>query len=136
MKRADILFLTQIVPYPPDSGPKVKTYHVIRYLAQQGHRVTLATFARSHEEQHLPALRPLCASVHTVPMHRSRPADAAALLRSLGTGLPFLVQRDAAAEMYGLVRRLASEQRFDIVHAESVDDGPVRRQRRRRPLRL
>ena len=26
-KAMNILLLTQIVPYPPDSGPKVKTYY-------------------------------------------------------------------------------------------------------------
>ena len=46
-----ILFLTQIIPYPPDAGPRVKTWHVIRYLVGQGHSVTLASFIRPEEEQ-------------------------------------------------------------------------------------
>ena len=55
------ILLTKIVPFPPDSGPKVKTYHVLRYLAERGHRVTLASFVRSEEEKHLAALKPYCA---------------------------------------------------------------------------
>jgi hypothetical protein len=65
------ILLTQIVPFPPDSGPKVKTYHVLRYLAERGHRVTLASFVRSEEEKHLAALKPYCAEIHPVPLRRS-----------------------------------------------------------------
>jgi hypothetical protein len=31
-----ILFLSQLVPYPPDAGPKVRSYNVIRYLVSVG----------------------------------------------------------------------------------------------------
>ena len=48
-----ILFLTQIIPYPPDAGPKVKTWHVLRYLVDRGHEVTLASFVRAEEREHL-----------------------------------------------------------------------------------
>ena len=71
----NILFLTQIIPYPPDAGPKVKTYHVLRYLYNQGHKIHLATFIRPEEKPFLPAIRELCTEVSTVEMHRSRWAD-------------------------------------------------------------
>ena len=70
----NILLLTQVVPYPPDAGPKVKTYHVLRYLAAAGHRVTLVSFVRAHERAHLDALRPFCTALHAVPLRRSRAA--------------------------------------------------------------
>lgn len=51
----NVLLLTQVLPYPPDSGPKVKTWNVLKYLAQ--HReVTLISFVRgdqSDEARHL-----------------------------------------------------------------------------------
>ena len=54
-----VLLLTLVLPYPPDSGPKIKTYHVLRYLAQR-HEVTLVSFIRSEDElRHAEALRPL-----------------------------------------------------------------------------
>ena len=34
-----ILFLTQVLPYPLDAGPKVRAYYVLRYLAERGHRL-------------------------------------------------------------------------------------------------
>jgi glycosyltransferase involved in cell wall biosynthesis len=115
-----ILLLTQIVPYPPDSGPKVKTFQVLRYLAERGHHVTLACFVRHQEERHLQCLRPYCAEIHAVPLHRSRWEDVRAYAHSLRSGLPFLVTRDAKADMYQLVRQLVRTQHFDIVHADQL----------------
>src|SRR5262245_58492920 len=55
-----ILFLTQIVPYPPNSGPKVKTWNVLRFLYQQGYRITLVSFVRPEEEQYIQDLEKIC----------------------------------------------------------------------------
>jgi glycosyltransferase involved in cell wall biosynthesis len=114
-----ILLITQIVPYPPDSGPKIKTYHVLRYLAERGHRVTLASFVRQHEEAQLTYLQPYCEKIHPISFRRSRLADAIALADSFRTGLPFLVLRDANREMRRLIDNLAT-QPFDIVHADQL----------------
>jgi len=117
-----ILLLTQVVPYPPDSGPKVKTYHVLRYLAERGHQVTLASFVREGEKESLEKLRPLCAAIHAVPIRRSLLGNARAYVHSLRSGQPFLVARDASKEMSGLVRRLTRERNL-IVHADQLSMG-------------
>ena len=41
-----ILLLTQVVPYPQDSGPKIKTFNVLRYPAQR-YAVHRVSFVRS-----------------------------------------------------------------------------------------
>jgi glycosyltransferase involved in cell wall biosynthesis len=115
-----ILFLTQIVPFPPDAGPKVKTYHVIRALAGQGHSVTLVSFVRPEEVQHLPALKEICTAVHAVPIRRSRLADAFYLLRSYLTGRPFLIERDDLRPMQETVNRLVRENDFQFIHADQL----------------
>ncbi len=125
----NILLLTHAVPYPPASGPKVKTYHLLRHLAGR-HRVTLASFARTSDgTDQLAALRPLCAAIHTVPladggMHRYR-----SLAISLLSGQPFIVERDASQAMHALLARLASEAAeagapFDLVHADQLYMAP------------
>lgn len=115
-----VLLLTQVVPFPPDSGPKIKTYNVLRYLAQR-HEVHLASFVRSSEEQaNAEGLREHCASITTVPLRRSRPRDAAYLATSLITGRPFLVERDDAAAMRQAVQTLVRQHSFDAVHADQL----------------
>jgi glycosyltransferase involved in cell wall biosynthesis len=116
----NILFLTQIIPYPPDAGPKVKTWHVLRYLVQRGHRVTLASFARPEEQAHVAVLEELCAQVYTVPIHRSRPADLLYWLRSHLTGRPFLIERDDFGAMQELVQCILATKTIDAIHADQL----------------
>jgi glycosyltransferase involved in cell wall biosynthesis len=115
-----ILFLTQIVPYPPDAGPKVKTWHVLRYLVQSGHQVTLATFCREEEEKYIETLRNLCEDVIPIPIKRSRLADIKFLIKSLITGRPFLIERDDLTAMRKLVGSLVSKGKIDAIHADQL----------------
>ena len=112
--------LTQVLPYPPDSGPKIKTYNVIRYLAQE-HRVTLASFVRRDSSEHVRHLERYCEAVHTVPMERGAVRDGLAMARSLLTGQPWMMVRDDRKAMRALVDRLAAEQRFDVAHADQLN---------------
>lgn len=115
-----LLLLTQILPYPPDAGPKVKTWHVLRYLLAQGYRVTLASFIRPEEEPYLDAIREVCPQTHTVPIRRSRLADAGYWLRSQRTGRPFLIERDDLVAMRSLVQTLVAGGDIDVIHADQL----------------
>ena len=115
-----ILFLTQIVPFPPDAGPKVKTWHVLRSLVGQGHLVTLVSFVRPEEVMHVSTLEEICEAVHVVPIRRSRIADAGYMVRSYLTGRPFLVERDDLRPMQELINRVTRDGGFDFIHADQL----------------
>lgn len=115
-----ILFLTQIVPFPPDAGPKVKTWHVLRSLVEQGHSVTLVSFVRPEEVEHLSRLEEICEAVHGVPIRRSRVADIGFMTRSYMTNRPFLIERDDLRPMRELIIRLVREGDFDFIHADQL----------------
>ncbi len=115
-----VLLLTQVLPYPPDSGPKVKTWNVLKYLARQ-HEVTLVSFVRGDQLAEVERLRRYCRAVHTVPMMRSPIHDGLALLRSLSIGQPWMMVRDDRGAMRQLVDRLATTTRFDVVHADQLN---------------
>src|ERR1700724_331852 len=101
-----ILLLTQVVPFPADSGPKVKTLQTLRYLAQH-HDVHLISFARSAaEEAGAQALREWCVEVSTVPLRRSRMRDIGFLACSLVSRRPFLIERDDSRTMRAAIARL------------------------------
>lgn len=64
----DILFLTNLLPYPLDNGGKIKTYTTLNSLANAGHKVDLVCFKEStasyaSEEKELSHI---CNSVHQV----------------------------------------------------------------------
>jgi hypothetical protein len=59
-----ILFLTQVLPYPLDAGAKVRAYHMLRHLAGR-HAVTLVWFVRPDDPpEALAHLAGVCAAVH------------------------------------------------------------------------
>ena len=116
----NILFLTQVLPYPLSGGAKVRAYYMFRYLAQQ-HEVTLVSFTRSDDTpEHLKHLRKYCKQVHTVPMQRSRIKNVIALVESFVTGRPAVVIRDRISGMRRLLRELVTKERYDVIHADQT----------------
>ena len=113
-----ILFLTQILPYPPDAGPRVKTWNVLRYLVQRGHAVTLVSYMRQEEECFREAVEREGIELFGVPLRRSRLKDGLYWLYSCLIGLPFLVTRDNLPEMRVLVEKLLRENSFQAIHAD------------------
>ncbi len=72
-----VLFLAHRVPYPPDRGDKMRSYHLLRHIAARA-PVHLVAFADDEADlAHADALRALCASVHVE--RRTRPMPVAAL---------------------------------------------------------
>jgi hypothetical protein len=46
-----VLFVCHRVPYPPKRGGKIRPFNIIRHLTEQGHRVTVASLARTDAER-------------------------------------------------------------------------------------
>jgi len=115
-----ILFLTQVLPYPLDAGPKIRAYYTLRHLARQ-HQVTLLSFVRPMDTPaQVEHLAQFCQAVHTVPMRRSRPRDALHLIESLITGQSFIIRRDRVPAMARRVDELLATGEFDVVHADQL----------------
>ena len=104
---ANLLYLVHRLPYPPNKGDKVRSYHLLRHL-QQRHRVFLGTFIDDpDDEQHLSALRQMCPDLYVAridPRWR-KPASAAALL----TGEPMTLAYYRHAGLREWVRQVAAQ---------------------------
>ena len=65
----DILFLAHRIPYPPDKGDKIRSWHILSHLAER-YRVHLGCFLDDPEDrQHIAHLRTLCADCCVVELH-------------------------------------------------------------------
>jgi polysaccharide biosynthesis protein PslH len=74
-----LLFLAHRLPYPPNKGDKIRSWHLLRHLAQR-YRVYLGTFVDDEQDwQHVGVLEKICAEVFVRPLPAIR-----ARLRSLG----------------------------------------------------
>ncbi|KQW90197.1 sugar transferase [Massilia sp. Root418] len=75
----NLLLLVHRIPYPPNKGDKIRSYHLLKHLAEH-YRVHLATFVDDEDDwQHVPRLEALTASAHFAPLHPKK-----ARVRSLG----------------------------------------------------
>ena len=118
---ARILFLTQVLPYPLDSGAKIRAYYVLRHLART-HEVTLVSFVRDDDDAPARAdhLASFCQRVHTVPMVRSKMRDAIAGIRSVLSNKPIVILRDEVGAMRALLSRLVCTNSYDAIHADQT----------------
>jgi len=92
---ANLLYLVHRLPYPPDKGDKVRSYHLLKHLAVR-HRVFLGTFVDDPQDEiHVDTLRPMCAGLHVTRLNPRRARLAS--LSGLWHGEPLTLRyyRDA-----------------------------------------
>jgi FemAB-related protein (PEP-CTERM system-associated) len=108
-----LLFLSHRLPYPPNKGDKVRSYHLLRHLAQR-YRIVLGTFIDDPLDwQHVEKVRRLCAEVHVeaiVPWRR-RLRSLAAVLTGEALTLHYFRSRTMRQWVQDVVRASASSVR-------------------------
>jgi sugar transferase (PEP-CTERM/EpsH1 system associated) len=88
----NLLLLIHRIPYPPNKGDKIRSYHLLKHLAQH-YRVHLGTFVDDPDDwQHVPHVQALCASSHFAEL---KPLQAR--VRSLGA---LLTNRSLSLDYY------------------------------------
>lgn len=90
-----LLFLAHRIPYPPNKGDKIRSWHLIKHLSQD-YRIHLGCFIDDPEDwHHQQTLAACCASVHCLglPPLRAYTRGLGALARGLPITLPFYYQK-------------------------------------------
>lgn len=90
-----LLFLAHRIPYPPNKGDKIRSFHLLRHLAAR-HDVHLGAFVDDPADwQYRDALAPYCKSIKLLPLHprRARLASLAGLLTGEALTLPYYRSR-------------------------------------------
>jgi sugar transferase (PEP-CTERM/EpsH1 system associated) len=120
--RQYILFLTHRVPFPPNKGDKIRTFHQLEHLAAR-HNVYCACFVdRPADEVNAIALRQWCKGVIAVPWNRRVAIRRAAMSVLKGRSLTCASYDDSA--MWRYLREWAREIPFDVVTAFSACMAP------------
>ncbi len=109
-----LLFLAHRLPYPPNKGDKVRSYHFLKHLARR-YRVFLGTFVDDPADwQHVDVLRSLCADVHVealVPWSK-RALSATGFLSGEALSLPYFRSRDLRTWVENVARREGVKRAF------------------------
>jgi polysaccharide biosynthesis protein PslH len=123
-----ILFLSQRVPYPPNRGDKIATYHYVRHLARS-HDVAVACLADGRADlENVANLAPMVRSVDAVVCSPVRRRVRA--LAGLAGRRPLTVAYFDEPELRTRVRARLTAERFDVALvygsgvAQYVEDTP------------
>jgi sugar transferase (PEP-CTERM/EpsH1 system associated) len=115
----NLLFLSHRIPYPPDKGDKIRSWHLLKHLASQW-RVHLGAFVDDPDDwRHAPVLKNICADVK---LQRIEPTSRK--LRSLtglltGEALSLPYYRDAELSAW-VDAKLASGIDAIVVYSSSM----------------
>ena len=111
-----LLFLAHRAPFPPDRGDKIRSYHVLRYLAART-PVHLVAFGESEADFEVPA--DLSQQLAGVTLIRRTKPQARAAIEALARGLPVSLTAFDAPAMRQAVARVVAEQPIDAVYGFS-----------------
>jgi polysaccharide biosynthesis protein PslH len=115
--RGEILFLCHRIPFPPDRGDKIRSYHILKRLAEIA-PVHVGCFADDDRDMGFAAdMQALTASQCVLKRDRSR---AVAGLAGLAKRQPMLVSLFESRELHGWVKRTLSERSISAVMGYSV----------------
>jgi sugar transferase (PEP-CTERM/EpsH1 system associated) len=109
----DVLFLSHRLPFPPDRGDRIRSFHMIRHLARH-HRVSVAAVADEPvAPEHVRALEEFCESVDVGHISGLRRYAAAA--RHLPTAMPLTVPMFACPSLQARIDERIRRGTFDLV---------------------
>ena len=113
----NVLMLTPRLPYPPDRGDKIRSFHELRYLARR-HNVFCATLLEPQDDpQAVHLLRCYCRDVAAVPV--SRVGRLARALACTGTGRSYTEGYFHSPELARVLAEWGRKHWFDAVLAFS-----------------
>lgn len=123
-----VLFLSQIVPYPPHGGVLQRGYNIVREIARR-HELHLLAFVHrdilktpAEVEQSCSALQGFCRSVQYFDLwpKRSRLDRVLAIGAGLALPEPFSVIAHRSAAFARRIREVVREQKIDVVHYDTI----------------
>ena len=110
---AKILYLVHRLPYPPNKGDKVRSYHLLKHLATH-HQVFLGTFVDDPQDwKYVDNLRGLCADIHAAELQplKARVSSLKGILN--GEALSLAYYRDPGLSNW--IETTAAVHEFDAV---------------------
>ena len=116
----DILFLAHRIPYPPDRGDKIRSWHVLKHLAGLA-RVHVACFADDETDAaHLPAMkRELGSALGDVHVEVRSVGKFAAAARAFPAGQPISLAMFDSLKLRAFVQDVLERRPIETIYAFS-----------------
>ncbi len=112
----DILFLAHRIPFPPNRGDKIRSFHILKYLAERA-TVHLVAFADDPRDLDPPAeFRAMLGDCVIVPRAKSRARSA---IEALASGKPMSLTAFADQRIGDAIHGILAHHPIDAIYAFS-----------------
>ncbi len=110
--------VTPYVPYPPSSGGQIRTYNLLKYLSQNNEITLVALYKNDEEKKYESYLKKYCKKIYLC-QRPSSPWQFKNIFKTIFSFSPFLVVRNYSSEAKTIINQLLTEEKFDVIHAET-----------------
>lgn len=127
--RPRVLFLCQTLPFPPDGGANIRSFNILKILAEE-FEVDAVCFYRAADrttgadvDRGIAGLAPFVnhVSVVPIPQESSRSRLLWDHARSLFLGRAYTMYAYRSPEARRQIKALCSSRRYDLIHMDSLD---------------
>lgn len=113
MSRPKLLYLVHRIPYPPNKGDKIRSFNLLRHLAET-FEIHLGAFVDDAEDmRHQALLAPFCSEIHLVPINPMHAKIKS--LRGLLSGKPLTLPYYASKTMASWVNHKLADPAMERV---------------------
>lgn len=125
----NILFLSTENPYPPDGGHHLRTFNVLKILAQQ-HKIYFIAFAQDKNElRYIPNIKEYCETVdvYLVPQTGLGLKFLMLAAKNLFCRYPLVVQRYIRKEAQERIKQILANHSIDLAHIDMLALGSYKK---------
>lgn len=117
-----ILFVTEFLPWPTNTGGRIRTFHLLSQAAHR-HEVTLLTQTLPEEAVGCELIEKMGVRLYTIPFRqRSRAKKVFEAALRLTSPLPYIsVCSHYRRELKILIKELTGREHFDVLHLDHLD---------------
>ena len=112
----ELMFLAHRIPFPPDRGDRIRSFHILRHLAQRRPVHLLGFVDNEEDRKSAKELMPMLASLHIEIRDKSR---LRAGIEALMLGEPISVTAFGSRRITRMVDQLLAERPIDTIFAYS-----------------
>lgn len=124
LNKKKLLFITNLLPFPPDNGGKIKTLNTLDLLRDK-YDITLYAFIESEEERrNIVDIKDYVCSVEVVVkkirLHNNRFMQFLLAFSSLFSSKPYLIYKYYSPKMKEVIRKAILSNKYDIVYIDHL----------------
>jgi sugar transferase (PEP-CTERM/EpsH1 system associated) len=117
MTKMKVLLIISQLPYPPNTGAKIRTFNLIKALSRK-HSISLITYG-SHKSD-LEKVRVLSDMDIKVELVDNRFNSTILAIKNLFSRYPYSVQKYYSKEMVSRIEVILKKDSFDLIHCDSL----------------